>query len=144
MFSFSLDESERPLEGRPAPKFRFRGILKIADPGWLSDFGLKTIEAELNLRAKERALRLGEGERRTHQLTLESLFENRLLTRSNDATWRGEDETRLTVLIQGEKNLPANFMHGTCHRWLIGFTHVLMFCIASRLPNGLLWSSKDQ
>ncbi|KAH0832042.1 hypothetical protein J3R83DRAFT_12949 [Lanmaoa asiatica] len=117
-----LDESERPLVGRDNRKFRFRGILKIANPNWLSDFGLRTVETDLNLRAKERALR--EGERSPPQLTLEDLFESGLLTRSDDATWRKEDETKLTVRIQGEKNLPAIFMH------------------SSRVPNGLLWNSK--
>jgi hypothetical protein len=100
------------LEG-PGPddrRFRFRGVLKIADPDWLSDFGLKTVEAELNLRADERALR--EGERRGLQLTLNGLFKSKLLKRSNSA-WNDEseeEETKLTILIQGEKSLPAVFM----------------------------------
>ncbi|KIJ21745.1 hypothetical protein PAXINDRAFT_5887 [Paxillus involutus ATCC 200175] len=122
-----LDESERPLEG-PGPddrRFRFRGVLKIADPDWLSDFGLKTVEAELNLRADERALR--EGERRGLQLTLNGLFKSKLLKRSNSA-WNDEseeEETKLTILIQGEKSLPAVFMQ------------------SSSVPDGLLWNSKD-
>lgn len=114
LFSFSLNESERPLpEGRDDRKFRFRGILKIADPDWLSDFGLKTVETELNLRANERALR--EGERRLPPLTLEGLFESRsrLLTRSDDSTWRKEEGAKLTVLIQGEKSVPASYMQCT-------------------------------
>lgn len=99
------------MEGQDDRKFRFRGILKIVDPEWLSDLGLKTIETELNLRANERALR--EGGRRLPHLTLEGLFESKLLTRSDDSTWRKEEETKLTVLIQGEKNMPANYMHCT-------------------------------
>lgn len=98
--------------GQDDRKFRFRGVLKIADPEWLSDFGLKTVETELNLRADERALR--EGERRGPQLTVEGLFKGRHLTRSDDSTWKNEEETKLTVLIQGEKNLPASYMQCTC------------------------------
>lgn len=112
LLSSSLDESEDPLQGQDDRTFRFRGILKITNPDWLSDFGLKTVETELNLRAKECALR--EGERWPSQLTLEGLFGNRPLTTSNDSSWRKEDETKLTVLIQGEKNMPAVYMHGTC------------------------------
>lgn len=103
----SLDESETPLK-HDTRRFRFRGILKIADPNWLSDFGLKTVETELNLRAHERALR--EGERAPPPLTLEGLFQSRLLTPSCDATWRKEDEAKLTVLVQGEKSYPAVYM----------------------------------
>ncbi|KIJ68445.1 hypothetical protein HYDPIDRAFT_106640 [Hydnomerulius pinastri MD-312] len=122
-----LDESERPLNGQGEDnrKFRFRGVLKIANPSWLSDFGLKTVESELNLRADERALR--EGERRGQQLTLEGLFKSKLLRKSNFA-WDDEteeEETKLTILIQGEKSLAAVFMQNT------------------RVPTGLLWSSKD-
>ncbi|KAF9229289.1 hypothetical protein BS17DRAFT_722886 [Gyrodon lividus] len=122
-----LDESERPLEGpgQDHRTFRFRGVLKIANPDWLSDFGLKTVEAELNLRADECFLR--EGERRGPQLTLQELFKSKLLKRSNSA-WNdesGEEETKLALLIQGKKNLPAVFMQ------------------SSVVPDGLLWSSKD-
>ena len=112
-FRSSLDESERPLDGPDDRKFRFRGILKIADPKWLSDFGVKTIETDLNLRVKER----GMGGRRMPQLTLEDLFGIHL-TRSNNATWRKEEDARLTVLIQGERNMPAVYMHSTCHSTL--------------------------
>ncbi|KAF8555707.1 hypothetical protein OG21DRAFT_1410483 [Imleria badia] len=118
-----LDESERPLEGPDDRKFRFRGILKIAKPEWLSEFGVKTIETDLNLRAKERAMRLGEGGRKAPQLTLENLFTTHL-TRSINTTWEKEEDTQLTVLIQGERNMPAVYMRST------------------RVPNGLLWNSK--
>ncbi|KAH7883592.1 hypothetical protein F5I97DRAFT_1894125 [Phlebopus sp. FC_14] len=122
-----LDDSERPLggSGEDNRRFRFRGVLRIANPDWLSEFGLKTVEAELNLRASERAVR--EGERRGPPLTLESLFRSRLLKRSNSA-WNneGDDETKLNILVQGGKGLPAVFMQ------------------SSRAPTGLLWSTKDQ
>lgn len=103
------------MDGQDNRILRFRGIMKIANPDWLSDFGLKTVETELNLRANERALR--EGERSPPQLTLEDLFGNGLLATSDNATWRKEDETKLMVLIQGEKNMPAIYMH--CTRPLI-------------------------
>ncbi|KAF9241376.1 hypothetical protein BU15DRAFT_73499 [Melanogaster broomeanus] len=122
-----LDESERPLEGpgQDNRKFRFRGVLTVANPGWLSDFGLKAVETELNLRAVERSLR--EGQRKGAQLTLEELFKSKLLKKSNSA-WADEgeeEETRLKILIQGEKNLPAVFMQN------------------SNVSDGLLWSSRD-
>ncbi|KAF8442940.1 hypothetical protein L210DRAFT_862013 [Boletus edulis BED1] len=118
-----LDESERPLEGQDNRKFRFRGVLKIADPNWLSDFGIKIVEAEINLRAKQHALGLGEGARsRIPQLTLEYLFQ-RHLTKSHDATHK-DGEVKLMVLIQGEENMPAVYMR------------------SSYAPTGLLWSSK--
>ncbi|KAG9315798.1 hypothetical protein JVU11DRAFT_3447 [Chiua virens] len=118
-----LDESERPLNGPDNRKFRFRGLLKIADPDWLSDDGLKTIEDELNLRIRVRAL--CEGERVPPQpLTLEGLFGCSRLARSDDATWPKDDETKLMVKIQGEKNMPAVFMSSDV------------------VPNGLLWTSK--
>lgn len=124
MFSFSLDTSEHPMEGEDDRKFRFRGILKIANPGWLSDFGIKTVEAELNARAKERAFRLGEGARNPPQLTLENLFGTHL-TQSNHSRQK-EGERRLTVLVQGERNMPANFMFCTCHRCYCSGARILI------------------
>lgn len=118
-FPSSLDESEEPLEGRDDRIFRFRGHFKIANPEWLSDFGVKTVETELNLRADERAMK--EGERRQPQpVTLKELFVHGLLAHSNNATWGEEDEMRLTLLIQGEKNMPAVYMHGTCSCHVVG------------------------
>lgn len=130
LFLSSLDVAElRRLQGpdRDERKFRFRGILKIANPDWLSEFGRKTIETALNLRAKERAMGLGEGSRRAPpELTLDYLFE-RHLKKARDST-RQEDETCLTVLIQGEKNMSAVYMVCACRRWLLsgGVTHVLI------------------
>ncbi|KIN94066.1 hypothetical protein M404DRAFT_169253 [Pisolithus tinctorius Marx 270] len=121
-----LDESETPLEGRREDhrRFRFRGTLKIGDPDWLSDWGVKLVEAELDLRWSERAMR--EGERRGPPLTLKELFGNKLLKCSGSALRDGDDECELLLRIQGERGLPAVFMR------------------ASRVKDELLWTSKDQ
>lgn len=121
-----LDQSETPLEGRREDhrRFRFRGTLKIGDPDWLSDWGVKLVEAELDLRWSERAMR--EGERRGPPLTLKELFGNKLLKCSGSALRDGDDECELLLRIQGERGLPAVFMR------------------ASRVKDELLWTSKDQ
>ncbi|KAL4064669.1 hypothetical protein V8B97DRAFT_1875874 [Scleroderma yunnanense] len=115
-----LDESERPEGGNR--KFRFRGILNIANPEWLSEFGVKMVEAELNLRWTEWSVR--EGERRGPSLTLEGLFGNRLLRRRNSSL-KNDDGCELSLKVQGERGMPA------------------VFILSEKAPQGLLWTSND-
>ncbi|KAI6046518.1 hypothetical protein EDC04DRAFT_1479360 [Pisolithus marmoratus] len=121
-----LDQSETPLEGggEDHRKFRFRGTLKIGDPDWLSDWGVKLVEAELDLRWAECAMR--EGWRRGPPLTLKGLFDNRLLKYSGSERHDSDDDCELLLRIQGERGQPAVFMR------------------ADPAKDGLLWSSKDQ
>lgn len=121
-----LDESETPLDGpgEDKRKFRFRGILNIGDPEWLSEFGVKIVEAELNLRLKEWCMR--EGERPKTPLSLKSLFNGKLLRRKNSSFRNDDGECELLLKIQGERGMPAVFMH------------------SRKAPEGLLWTSKDQ
>ena len=52
---YSLDELESPLDTPEEDdcKFHFCNILNISDPEWLSEFSIKIVEVELNLRLKE-------------------------------------------------------------------------------------------
>ncbi|KAG6332360.1 hypothetical protein ID866_6725 [Astraeus odoratus] len=127
VIGYALDESERDQPGADHRKFRFRGVLKIANPDWLSDRGKKLVEAELDLRWYERSMR--EGERRGPQLTLEGLFTNDLLKRKNSAVRHDDDDDddacELLIQIQGERGMSAVFM------------------LSRAIPTGLLWNSKD-
>lgn len=122
-----LDESEQPLGTGEVDtrQFRFRGILTIHSPVWLSPVGVKQVEAELNLRANTRSMR--EGERPPSTITLEALF-----NRKTGYLWRtpvpgdnDEFELGLRLKIQGFKNFPALYM------------------TSKLVPDGLFWHSKD-
>lgn len=121
-----LDQSETPLEGRVEDhrKFRFRGTLKIGDPDWLSDWGVKLVEAELDLRWSEWTLR--EGVRRGPPLTLKGLYDNGQLKYSGSERGDSGDDCELLLRIQGERGQPAVFMR------------------ADPAKDGLLWTSKDR
>ena len=140
---YSLDESETPLDGpgEDKRKFRFRGILNIGDPEWLSEFGVKIVEAELNLRLKEWCMR--EGERPKTPLSLKSLFNGKLLRRRNSSFRNDDGECELLLKIQGERGMPAVFMHCTCFCSLRRSRPNGLFT-ARKAPEGLLWTSKDQ
>ncbi|KAG1881646.1 hypothetical protein C8R48DRAFT_645956 [Suillus tomentosus] len=117
-----LDESEQPLGTGEVDtrQFRFRGILGIRSLVWLSQVGVKRVEAELNLRANTRSMCAGE--RPPNTITLEELF-NRKNKFLGGPPEDGELELRLQ--IQGFRNFPALYM------------------TSKLLPNGLLWHSKD-
>ncbi|KAI6168878.1 hypothetical protein EDD17DRAFT_1465130 [Pisolithus thermaeus] len=121
-----LDQSETPLDGQVEDhrKFRFRGTLKIGDPDWLSDWGVKLVEAELDLRWSECTLR--EGGRRGPPLTLKELYDNGQLQYSGSEHRDSSDDCELLLRIQGERGQPAVFMR------------------ADPAKEGLLWTSKDQ
>ncbi|KAI6004264.1 hypothetical protein EDD15DRAFT_2360562 [Pisolithus albus] len=121
-----LDESEKPLEGQVEDhrKFRFRGTLKIGDPDWLSDWGVKLVETELDLRWSEWTLR--EGVRRGPPLTLKELYDNGQLKYSGSERGDSGDDCELLLRIQGERGQPAVFMR------------------ADPAKDGLLWTSKDR
>jgi hypothetical protein len=121
-----LDESEQPLGTGEVDtrQYRFRGILSIHSPVWLSQVGVKRVEAELNLRANTRSMR--EGERPPPTMTIEGLF-NKKTGYLGRASLPNDDELKLELRlqIQGFKNFPAVYM-------------------ASKLvPDGLFWHSKD-
>ncbi|KAG1833792.1 hypothetical protein EV424DRAFT_1532637 [Suillus variegatus] len=117
-----LDESEQPLGTGEVDtrQFRFRGILGIRSLVWLSQVGVKRVEAELNLRANTRSMCAGE--RPPNTITLEELF-NRKNKFLGGPPEDGELELRLQ--IQGFRNFPALYM------------------TSKLLPDGLLWHSKD-
>lgn len=104
-----LDESEQPLGTGEVDtrQFRFRGILGIRSLVWLSQVGVKRVEAELNLRANTRSMCAGE--RPPNTITLEELF-NRKNKFLGGPPEDGELELRLQ--IQGFRNFPALYM--TC------------------------------
>ncbi|KAG1749979.1 uncharacterized protein EDB91DRAFT_1244577 [Suillus paluster] len=117
-----LDESEQPLGTGEidSRQYRFRGILSIQRTDWLSQLGLKRVEAELNLRARTRGMR--EGERVPSLVTLEELYKGYL----GHTTPPGDDnELELKLKIQGFKNFSAVYM------------------LSKLVPNGLLWHSKN-
>ncbi|KAG1899242.1 uncharacterized protein F5891DRAFT_1147463 [Suillus fuscotomentosus] len=118
-----LDESEQPLGTGEVDtrQFRFRGILGIRSLVWLSQVGVKRVEAELNLRANTRSMCAGE--RPPNTITLEELF-NRKNKFLGGPPEDGELELRLQ--IQGFRNFPALYM------------------TSKLLPDGLLWHSKDR
>lgn len=122
-----LDESEQPLgTGEVDTRhYRFRGILSIHSPAWLSQVGVKRVEAELNLRANTRSMR--EGERPTPTITIEGLF-NRKTGYLGRTPVPGGNELKLElrVKIQGFKNFPALYM------------------TSKLVPDGLFWHSKDR
>lgn len=105
----SLDESEQPLDrpGVDNRKFRFRGVLRVAEPDWLSDFGVKIVEAELN----ERLAELCMGSRIRESITLEDLFRAKVLDSHKTSNENNEENgLYLSLRIQGERGLPAVFM----------------------------------
>ncbi|KAG2120875.1 uncharacterized protein F5147DRAFT_11508 [Suillus discolor] len=118
-----LDESEQPLGTGEVDtrQFRFRGILGIRSLVWLSQVGVKRVEAELNLRANTRSMCAGE--RPPNTITLEELFnrKNKYLGGPPE-----DDELELRLQIQGFRNFPALYM------------------TSKILPDGLLWHSKDR
>lgn len=118
-----LDESEQPLGtgGVDTRQFRFRGILGIRSLVWLSQVGVKRVEAALNLRANQRSMCAGE--RPPNTITLEELFnrKNKFLGGPPE-----DDELELRLQIQGFRNFPALYM------------------TSKLLPDGLLWHSKDR
>lgn len=120
-----LDESEQPLGTGEvdARQYRFRGILSIRFPFWLSQVGVKRVEAELNSRALTRSMR--EGQRPLPAITLEELFrlKNKYLGRT--LVSGDNEELELRLKIQGFKNFPALYM------------------MSKQVPHGLFWNSKD-
>ena len=55
-----------------------------------------------------------EGERPKPPLTLEGLFERKLLRRRNSSFKNDDGECELSLKIQGERGMPAIFMHCIC------------------------------
>lgn len=107
-----LDESEQPLGTGEEDnrQYRFRGILSIHSPFWLSQLGVKRVEAELNLRANTRSMR--EGERPPSIITLEGLFNRKTGYLGRTPVPGDDDELELRLKIQGFRNFPALYM--TC------------------------------
>jgi len=71
-----------------------------------------------------------EGERPFTQLTLKGLFGGRLLRRRNSSFRNDDGECELLLKIQGERGMPAVFMHCTCFcslrvTWAVLRTHCL-------------------
>ncbi|OJA18720.1 hypothetical protein AZE42_01247 [Rhizopogon vesiculosus] len=121
-----LDDSEKPLgTGEEDNRvYRFRGILSIVSPLWLSEVGSKRVEGELNLRARMRSIR--EGERAPPDMTLEELFNGaRGYLGRKDHLTDDDEKLELKLKIQGFKNMPAVYM------------------LSKEVPHGLLWTSKD-
>lgn len=120
-----LDESEQPLGTGEVDnrQYRFRGILSIHSPFWLSQLGVKRVEAELNLRANTRSMR--EGERPPSIITLEGLFNRNTGYLGRTPVPGDDDELELRLKIQGFRNFPALYM------------------TSKLVPDGLFWHSKD-
>ncbi|KAG1757586.1 hypothetical protein EDB19DRAFT_1934808 [Suillus lakei] len=120
-----LDESEQPLGTGEvdARQYRFRGILSIRSPVWLSQVGVKRVETELNQLAYTRSMR--EGERHPPAITLEELFHKKTGYLGRTPAPGDDDELELRLKIQGFKNFPALYM------------------TSKPVPDGLLWHSKD-
>lgn len=120
-----LDESEQPLGTGEVDtrQYRFRGILSIRSPVWLSQVGVKRVEAELNLRANTRSMR--EGERPPSTITLEGLFNKKTGYLGRTPVPDDDDRLALRLKIQGFKNFPALYM------------------TSKLVPDGLFWHSKD-
>ncbi|KAG2159851.1 uncharacterized protein EDB93DRAFT_1244623 [Suillus bovinus] len=120
-----LDESEQPLGTGEVDtrQFRFRGNLSIRSPGWLSQVGVKRVEAELNLRANTRSMCAGQ--RPPATITLEELFNRKTGYLGRPPAPGDDDELELRLQIQGFRNFPALYM------------------TSKLVPDGLLWHSKD-
>jgi hypothetical protein len=88
--------------------YRFRGILSIFSPLWLSEVGVRRVEGELNLRARMRSMR--EGERRPPEMTLEELFNSSRGYLGRKDLTDDDEKLELKVKIQGFKNMPAVYM----------------------------------
>lgn len=92
------------------------------------------------MRLKEWLIR--EGKRQQPPLTLEGLFERKLLQRRNSSIKSDGGECELSLKIQGERGMPTVFMQCI----LILFTVVPSSDLftACKALEGLLWTSKDR
>lgn len=88
--------------------YRFRGILTILSPLWLSEVGAKRVEKEFNLRAHMRSIR--EGERPPPDMSLEELFHKAKGYIGRDDPTSDDKKLELKLKIQGFKNMPAIYM----------------------------------
>jgi len=124
-----LDISEDPE--RDEGRIRFRGVLCIESLSWMTASGRTRVQAELEHRLQQRAVR--EGERQYRELQLIDLFDEATgflgtgftRTTSNRRAAR-EAGLKLKVRIQGEKGMPAVYM------------------ISNDAPGRLLWNSADR